>query len=94
MYEHVPKEVEDNDKKLDHDGLEDVFVDKQNKNCLAICNACPCDRSVDIKQEEKVNKYLDLAVEMKELWKMKSVKDVSDVIRALGITPKRDWRTT
>ena len=36
--------------------------------------ACPCDRELDIKQEEKVNKYLDLAVKIKGLWKMKSVK--------------------
>ena len=36
--------------------------------------ACRCDRELDIKQEEKVNKYLDLAVEIKGLWKMKSVK--------------------
>ena len=37
--------------------------------------------SVDnIKQEEKINKYLDLAVEIKELWKMKSAKVVPVVI--------------
>ena len=38
--------------------------------------ACPCDRELDIKQEEKANEYLDLAVEIKGLWKMKSVKVV------------------
>ena len=38
--------------------------------------ACPCDRELDIKQEEKPNEYLDLAVEIKGLWKMKSVKVV------------------
>ena len=38
--------------------------------------ACPGDRRVDIKQEEKVNKYLDLAIEIQELWKMKRVKVV------------------
>ena len=44
---------------------------------------------VDIKQEEKINKYLDLAVEIKELWKMKSAKVVPVVIGALGTIPKR-----
>ena len=44
---------------------------------------------MDIKQEEKINKYLDLAVEIKELWKMKSAKVVPVVIGALGTTPKR-----
>ena len=38
--------------------------------------ACLCDRELDIKQEEKVNKYLDLAVQIKGLWNMKSVKVV------------------
>ena len=42
-----------------------------------------------IKQEEKINKYLDLAVEIKELWKMKSAKVVPVVIGALGTIPKR-----
>ena len=44
---------------------------------------------MDIKQEEKINKYLDLAVEIKELWKMKSAKVVPVVIGALGTIPKR-----
>ena len=44
---------------------------------------------MDIKQEENINKYLDLAVEIKELWKMKSAKVVPVVIGALGTIPKR-----
>ena len=44
-----------------------VFVYKQKKNCLIIVIPSPGDIRVDIKQEEKVNKYLDLAVEIKEL---------------------------
>ena len=50
---------------------------------------CPSDRRVDIKQEEKINKYLDLAFEIKELWKMKSAKVVPVVTGALGTIPKR-----
>ena len=94
-YEHTPKKVEDNEnfkllwdvsiqthKKLDHNRPDIVFVDKQNKNCLIIDIACPGDRRVDIKQEEKINKYLDLAIEIKELWKMKRVKVVPVVYRS------------
>ena len=77
------------DKKLDHNRPDMVFVDKQNKNCLIIDIACPGDRRVDIKQEEKINKYLDLAIEIKELWKMKRVKVVPVVIGVLGTIPKR-----
>ena len=66
-----------------------MFVDKQNKNCLIIDIACPGDRRVDIKQEEKINKYFDLAIEIKELWKVKRVKVVAVVIGVLGTIPKR-----
>ena len=44
---------------------------------------------MDIKQEEKINKYFDVAVDIKELWKMKSAKVVPVVIEALGTIPKR-----
>ena len=67
-----------------------VFVDEQNKNCLIIDIAYPSDWRVDTKNKEiKINKYLDLAIEMKELWKMKSVKVVLVVIGALGTIPER-----
>ena len=38
---------------------------------------------MDIKEEEKIDKYLDLAVEIKELWKMKGAKVVPVGIGAL-----------
>ena len=41
------------------------------------------------KQEEKVNKYLDQAFEIKKLWKMKRVKVVPIVIVALGTVAKK-----
>ena len=44
---------------------------------------------VESKQEEKVNKYLDQAFEIKNLWKMKRVKVVPIVIGALGTVPKK-----
>ena len=43
---------------------------------------------MDIKQEEKINKYFDLAVDIKELWKVKSAKVVPVVIGTLGTIPK------
>ena len=45
--------------------------------------------AVESKQEEKVNKYLDLAFEIKKLWKMKRVKVVPVVIGTLGTVPKK-----
>ena len=70
---------------LDHNRPDIVFEDKENKNYLITVIACPSDRRVDIKQEEKVNKYLDLTVQIKELRKMNSVKVVLLLNGALGI---------
>ena len=101
-YEHSPENVEDNekckllwdfsiqtDRKLDHNRPDIVLVDKQSKSCLIIDVACPNDWRVESKQEEKVNKYLDLAFQIKKLWKMKRVKVVPIVIGALGTVPKK-----
>ena len=76
-------------KKLDHNRPDIVLVDKQSKSFLIIDVACPNDWRVESKQEEKVNKYLDLAFEIKKLWKMKRVKVVPIVIGALGTVPKK-----
>ena len=42
--------------KLDHNRLDVVCVDQQNKNFLITDIACPCDKRVDIEQEIN-NKY-------------------------------------
>ena len=37
--------------KLDHNRLDIVCVDQQNKNCLITDITCPCDKRMDIEQE-------------------------------------------
>ena len=99
-YEHSPENVDDDekgkllwdvsiqtDKKLDHNRPDIVLVDKQSKSCLIIDVACPNDWRVESKQ--KVNKYLDLAFEIKKMWNMKRVKVVPIVIGALDTVPKK-----
>ena len=61
-----------------------MFVDKQNKNCLIIDIACPGDRKVDIKQEEKINKYLDLAIEIKDVVEDEACKSCPRCYRSTG----------
>ena len=48
--------------------------------------AVPADHRVKLKENEKIDKYLDLARELKKLWNMK-VKPI--VVGALGTVPKR-----
>ena len=45
------------------------------------------DQRVKLKESEKINKYLDLARELKKLWKMK-VTVIPIVISALGVVTK------
>lgn len=50
---------------------------------------CPKDSRVETKEDEKVDKYRDLVIEIKALWKTKMVKIVLFVIGCLGTIPKR-----
>ena len=45
--------------------------------------ACPCDRNVNDKETEKVEKYQDLKIEVQRLWNT-SVEIVPIVVGALG----------
>jgi len=48
-----------------------VVVDKDNNRALLIDIAVSGDTRVDKKEQEKVNKYQDLAREIRRLWKVK-----------------------
>lgn len=64
-----------------------VVIDKQARTCQLIDVACPADRKVIEKEEEKIEKYRDLAREVAKLWNVK-VKIIPVVIGALGTIPK------
>ena len=48
--------------------------------------AVPSDHRVKLKEDEKMDKYLDLARELKKLWNMR-VKVIPIVVGALGTVP-------
>ena len=47
-----------------------IVVDKNKRMCHIIDMACPGDSRIALKEEEKLNKYQDLALEIKTLWRM------------------------
>ena len=47
----------------------------------------PIDRNVTVKEIEKVEKYQELAIEVRRLWKLTKVEVVPVVIGALGTIP-------
>ena len=68
----------------------DLIIDnkKEKKTCRIVDFAVPTDHRVKLKESEKKDKYLDLARELKRLWKMKVIV-MPIVIVALGIVIKK-----
>ena len=65
-----------------------IIVEKKGKKCQIIDFAVPDDTRVDEKDKENIQKYQDLAKELKKLWN-KNVKIIPVIIGALGATPSR-----
>ena len=64
-----------------------IIINKKKKICKIVDFAVPADPRIILKESEKIDKYLDLARELKRLWNMK-VTIVSIVIGALGTITK------
>ena len=65
-----------------------IFIDKKHHECQIIDFAIPYDTRVDDKEVEKIEKYFDLARELKKVWNMKVIV-VRLVVGALG-TPAKE----
>ena len=65
-----------------------IIINKKKKRiCKIVDFAVPADHTINLKESEKKDKYLDLARELKKLWNMK-VTIVPIVIGALGTITK------
>ena len=53
----------------------------------------PGDKSIELKEQEKVDNYTELRREVKKIWNLSQAVVVPVVIGALGVTSKRlkDW---
>ena len=53
----------------------------------------PGDKSIELKEQEKVDNYTELRREVKKIWNLSQAMVVPVVIGALGVTSKRlkDW---
>ena len=54
-----------------------VLINKKERTCQLVDFAVPADHRVKLKENEKMDKYLDLARELKKLWNMKSESDTN-----------------
>ena len=66
-----------------------IIINKKKKEKISkiVDFAVPADHRIKLKECEKIDKYLDLARELKKLWNMK-VTIISIVIGAFGTTTK------
>ena len=74
---------------MPHNRPDIVVVDKNKRMCHIIDVACPGDSRIALKEEEKINKYQDLALEIKNLRRMHKVCITPIVIGALGSYTER-----
>ena len=100
-YQHEPADVVETDKvkilwnfNIQTDNVIEarrpdiVVVNKDEKSARIIGIAIPIDRNVKAKQEEKITKYQDLAIEIKRIWRLKAIEVIPVVIGALGTVAK------
>ena len=74
------------DKTVAHNRPDITLICKQEKITYLIHIAVPGDTNVVAKEQEKITKYIPLAVEMKEIWNQKKVIVVPIVVSATGVT--------
>jgi len=71
------------DHAIEHRQPHIIVVDKDNKRALLIDIALHADARVEEKEQEKMDRYQDLARELKRLWKVQT-KVILIVAGALG----------
>ncbi|KAL1446706.1 hypothetical protein WDU94_005608 [Cyamophila willieti] len=76
------------DKTVAHNRPDITLICKKEQITYLIDIAIPGDSNVEAKEQEKITKYIPLAVEIKELWKQNKVIVVPVVISATGVTSR------
>ena len=66
-----------------------MIVEKQERICKIIDVAVPIDSRVNAKEQEKIEKYQELRLEVARLRKMKKVEVIPVVVGALGTITNR-----
>ena len=65
-----------------------VFMNKKDKTALLIDIAVPRDDNIVDKRIEKVEKYQNLAIELKALWQLKEIAIVPIIVGCTGVVDK------
>ena len=79
------------DRKIDHNKPDILLLLKKEKVCFLIDAACPFDTRVERKEQEKMDNYADLKMEILKIWKgeCKEVYIIPIIIGALGTISRK-----
>ena len=66
---------------------------KNERKCHFIDISVPGDKRTELKEQKKIDNYIELREDVKKIWNLSQVVVVPVVIGALGVTSKRlkDW---
>ena len=75
------------DRTVSHNRPDITYTLKQQKTTFFIDIAIPSASNLEKKEEEKIEKYTPLAIEIKDIWKQDRVAIVPIIISPTGVTP-------
>ena len=66
---------------------------KNGKKCHLVDITVPGDKRIELKEQEKIDNYTELRLEVKKIWNLSQAVVIPVVIGALGVTSQRlkDW---
>ena len=73
---------------LHHNRPDIVVLEKKERVCYIIDVACPFDMRVLEKEQEKIDHYQDLKIEVQKIWSCRRVSIIPIIIGALGTVSK------
>ena len=76
------------DRTIGHNRPDITLIDKKNKITYLIDIAIPNTNNIQSKHEEKIEKYLSLAEETRQMWHQNKTIIVPIIISATGVVPK------
>jgi len=77
------------DRRVAHNKPDIIVINKRKREVNIIDVAVPLDCNIARKRNEKVTKYVDLSIEIKQLWDMVKVNTIPIVIGAMGSIHER-----
>ncbi|KAL1446790.1 hypothetical protein WDU94_005582 [Cyamophila willieti] len=72
----------------EHNRPDIIIVDKKTNKATLVDIAVPLSRNMTRSRHEKINKYSELAVEIKTMWNLNHVRIVPVILSSVGLVPK------